>query len=65
MYCSLPTSDDCITGSEDIAEKLNKYFSSIADIWNQNDNEIPTLDTEKISQYVNIYIYFYFIYILF
>ena len=39
--------NECITGSEDIAEKLNKYFTSIADIWNQNDNEIPTLDTEK------------------
>ena len=45
--------NECITGSEDIAEKLNKYFTSIADFWNQNDNEIPTLDTEKISQYVN------------
>ena len=43
----------CIAGSEDIAEKLNKYFTSIADNWNQNDNEIPTSDTEKISQYVN------------
>ena len=32
---------------------MNKYFTSIADIWNQNDNETPTLDTEKISQYIN------------
>ena len=45
--------NEYITGSEDIAEKMNKYFTSIADIWNQNDNVLPTLDTERIGQYVN------------
>ena len=45
--------NECITNSAEIAQKLNTYFSSIANILNQNDNEAPSLNTEKISQYVN------------
>ena len=45
--------NECITNSAKIAQKLNTYFSSIANILNQNDNEAPSLNTEKISQYVN------------
>ena len=42
-----------ITDSEDIAQKLNKYFTSLADILNKNDSDTPTLNTEKISFYVD------------
>ena len=45
--------NECITQSNDIAQKLNEYFTSIADILNQNDNETPTLNTEKMTQFVN------------
>ena len=45
--------NECITNSAEIAQKLNTYFSSIANVLNQNDNEAPSLNTEKISQYVN------------
>ena len=45
--------NECITNSAEIAQKLNTYFSSIAIISNQNDNEATSLNTEKISQCVN------------
>ena len=45
--------NECITQSNDIAQKLNEYFTSIADILNQNDNETSTLNTEKMTQFVN------------
>ena len=34
--------NECITNSAEIAQKLNTYFSSIANILNQNDNEAPS-----------------------
>lgn len=42
-----------ITKSEDIAQKLNIYFSSIADIFSENYTDASNLDTECISNYVN------------
>ena len=39
-----------ITNSEDIAQKLNKCFTSKADFLNQNDSDTPTLNTEKNKQ---------------
>ena len=44
---------DSITNSEDISQKLNKYFTSISDILNQYDSDTSTLNTEKISNYVD------------
>ena len=40
------------TKSEDIAHKLNSYFTSIANIINVNDSDTPALNTEKISNLV-------------
>ena len=40
------------TKSEDIAHKLNSYFTSIANIINANDSDTPALNTEKISNLV-------------
>ena len=45
--------NECKANSAEKAQKLNTYFTSIANILNQNDNEAPSLNTEKISQYVN------------
>ena len=42
-----------ITESESIAQKLNAYFTSIADILNDNDIDVPNLDTEIISNFVD------------
>ena len=44
--------NECITNSAEIAQKLDTYSSSIANILNQNDNKTPNLNSEKISQYV-------------
>ena len=44
--------DDQITESEAVALKLNTYFTSIADILNENDIDIPNIDTETISNFV-------------
>ena len=38
--------------SEDIAHKLNSYFTSIAIIINVNDSDTPALNTEQISKLV-------------
>ena len=45
--------NECITNSAEISQKLNTYFTSIVNILNQTDNEAPSLNTEKISQYVD------------
>ncbi|MCG8047471.1 MAG: reverse transcriptase domain-containing protein, partial [Candidatus Thiodiazotropha endolucinida] len=42
-----------ITSSENIANKLNGFFTSIADILNKHNTESPELDTARIRQYVN------------
>ena len=45
--------NESITQPSDIAQKLNEYFTSIADILNQDDYERPTFNTEKITRYVD------------
>ena len=44
--------DEQITESEAVAQKLNTYFTSIADILNENDIDIPNIDTDIISNFV-------------
>ena len=41
-----------VTKSEDVAQKLNQYFTSIADILNGNENDTSALNTEKIRNFV-------------
>ena len=40
-----------VTKSEDVAQKLNQYFTSIADILNGNENDTSALNTEKIRNF--------------
>lgn len=42
-----------ITEPEDIAQKLNIYFSSVADIFSENNIDASNLDTEHINNFVN------------
>ena len=41
-----------ITKSEDVAHKLNTYFTSVADILNGKDSEPHALNTDKIRNFV-------------
>ena len=41
-----------IQKSEDVAHKLNTYFTSVADILNGKDSEPPALNTDKIRNFV-------------
>ncbi|MEW8545919.1 MAG: endonuclease/exonuclease/phosphatase family protein, partial [Candidatus Thiodiazotropha sp.] len=45
--------NDHITSSINIATKLNEYFSSIADIFTENDDDFPALDLEKLRNFTN------------
>ena len=45
--------DETITDSEDIAAKLNAYFSSIADILNDHTDQVSTFEDDKLSNFVN------------
>ena len=42
-----------ITKSKDIAHKLNIYFTSVADILNNDKTDVPDIDTKSIANYVN------------
>lgn len=42
-----------ITDSEDVATKLNEYFSSIAEILNDHIEEISTFENDKLINFVN------------
>ena len=44
---------ETITDSEDIAAKLNAYFSSIADILNDHTDQVSTFEDDKLSNFVN------------
>ena len=45
--------DQRITNSEDIAHKLNIYFTSVADILNNDETDVPDIDTECIINFVS------------
>ena len=49
----LKINDETITDSEAIATKLNVYFSSIAQILNEHNDEIEPLESDKLRNYVN------------
>ena len=44
---------ETITDPEDIAAKLNAYFSSIADILNDHTDEVSTFEDDKLSNFIN------------
>ena len=45
--------NETITESEAVASKLNKYFASVAELLNENTSSGSSLDTNKISDFVD------------
>ena len=45
--------DETFTGSENVATKLNDYFTSIADILNKNQKESPDPDLDRLQHFTN------------
>ena len=45
--------NESITTSEDIAQKLNIYPSSTADIFSEDNSDASNLDTQRINNFVN------------
>ena len=45
--------NETITGSENVASKLNNYFTSIADILYKNSNEASNFDLGRLQHFTN------------
>ena len=42
-----------ITSSMNIANKMNEYFSSVADLLTENNDNVSALDLEKLRNFTN------------
>ena len=48
----LKLNDEIISDSESVASKLNVYFSSIAQIINEHNDEVETMEPDKLRKFV-------------